>query len=79
MQRATASRARKLESVKAPRGDQTTLPIPRSLIHEYHPVAPMPADLHVEHTCTPGTAGMYDLLDDEFNFSAMDWLSAPLM
>ncbi|GLI80393.1 hypothetical protein PoHVEF18_008747 [Penicillium ochrochloron] len=79
MQRATASRARKLESVQAPRDDQTSLPVPRSIVHEYHPVAALAADLDVQHSSTPGTAGIDDLLDEEFTFSAIDWLSAPLM
>jgi hypothetical protein len=79
MQRATASRARRLESLKAPRDDRTSLPVPRSIIHEHNPIAALAADLDVQHSRTPATAGIDDLLDDEFTFSAIDWLSAPLM
>jgi hypothetical protein len=81
MQRATASRMKKLESLKAPCEDRASLPIPRSIIHEHHPVATPAADLDVEQSSTTGSGGIDDLLDDgsQFTFSAMDWLSAPLL
>lgn len=79
MERASASRARKIVSLKAPRDDRTSLPVPRSIIQEHHSVAAAAADLDVQHSSMPGTARIDDLLDDEFKFSAIDWLSAPLM
>lgn len=81
MQRATASRMKKLESLKAPREDRASLPIPRSIIHEHDPIATLAADLDVEQSSTTSSGGVDDLLDDgsQFTFSAMDWLSAPLL
>lgn len=79
MQRATASIARKLETFKGPSGDRTSLPVPRSIIHEHHPVASPATDLDVQHPSAHVTAGIEALLDDEVTFSAMDWLSAPWM
>jgi hypothetical protein len=79
MERASASRARKIESLKAPPDDRISLPVPRSIIYEHHPVAAVASDMDFQHSSMPGTPRIDDLLDNEFNFSAIDWLSAPLM
>lgn len=81
MERATISRSRKLESLRAPRDYHSSLPVPRSIIHGDVPVTAPATDLEIHHSSTSGSAGMQDLLDEElaFDFSAMDWLSGSLL